>query len=103
MATKTHGLSTTRPSNFRPTIDHEVCVKCKVCIKKCPMDAISYNEAEDKIVLNLDPCIGCGLCATNCKKGAMLLKKVENVIPPDRKPLGTKTFTEHLNDLMTSG
>ena len=27
-----------------PTIDHEKCIKCEVCVKYCPMGAIQASE-----------------------------------------------------------
>lgn len=46
-------------------VDHEVCMKCGMCMKPgCP--AITKKENGD-IVINDTMCNGCGLCETLCK------------------------------------
>ncbi|NVM55718.1 MAG: 4Fe-4S binding protein [Candidatus Helarchaeota archaeon] len=89
-----------KSSNYKPQNNPEICVRCKVCIKKCPMEAVSYQEADDKIVIDLDLCIGCGICAANCKKNAMLMEKVSNEIPEKEHKFGDKTFLEMLRELL---
>jgi len=68
-------------SNFQPIIDASICQACKKCMKICPMEAISYQEEEDKIVISLEECIGCGLCASNCPQNAVILLKIRNIAP----------------------
>ena len=92
---------TVRPSNFEPQINPEICKRCKICLKKCPLEAISYHEDEDKMIINYDLCIGCGICATNCPQNAILMKKTRNIIPPKVKKIGDKTFMGHLMDLLS--
>ncbi len=65
-------------TNFEPIIHSEQCTLCKVCIEKCPMDAITFLETENKNQVNLELCIGCGICASNCSNNAITLKKVRN-------------------------
>ena len=71
-------------SNFEPRLDDSLCIRCKKCIKICPVDAvfIQYGATEDlsdaKIIIRKDISIGCGLCASNCQKDAISLVKVRD-------------------------
>ncbi|MHA1293894.1 MAG: 4Fe-4S binding protein [Promethearchaeota archaeon] len=61
---------------------------------------ISFQEAEEKMIINLGLCIGCGVCATNCAKNAISMNKIRNVIPPKENKIGNKSFGEILEDLL---
>jgi len=47
-------------------IDPEKCIECKLCIKNCPVDAIS-----DDFVINNDLCTRCNSCIEVCPKDAI--------------------------------
>ena len=94
------GYKTVNPSNYIPVVDEETCVQCKVCVKKCPMETITFNEEQNKVIINLDGCIGCGICATNCAKNAIKMNKTKNVIPPNKNKVGGKIFMRHLSELL---
>ncbi len=94
------GYKTVIPSNYIPVVDEDTCVQCKVCVKKCPMETISFNEDENKVIINLERCIGCGVCATNCAKNAIKMNKNKNIIPPDKNKVGGKVFMRHLSELL---
>jgi Pyruvate/2-oxoacid:ferredoxin oxidoreductase delta subunit len=64
LAYKKIGYTSRLNSNFYAEIDQEKCVKCGLCVKKCPVDAI--EEKDDKIVVNKEVCIGCGVCVRAC-------------------------------------
>jgi ferredoxin len=59
-------------SPFRAAQDGTGCQGCGVCLKRCPMDALSRDGAGP---LRLDParCIGCGLCVSTCPSGSLTL------------------------------
>ncbi|MBQ3395889.1 MAG: 4Fe-4S binding protein, partial [Synergistaceae bacterium] len=45
----------------------EACIKCKTCVRHCPVDAI---DIENK-TFDLDKCIGCWACINRCPKKAI--------------------------------
>ncbi|MHA1269057.1 MAG: 4Fe-4S binding protein [Candidatus Helarchaeota archaeon] len=98
---KKFGIKNIKPSNFIPKINQELCIKCKTCANKCPMEMILYSEPEDIMIINYDNCIGCGVCASNCQENAILMEKIRNDIPKKENKMGNKTFGEVLQDLLT--
>ncbi len=74
-------------STFEVTDD---CIKCKACIKHCPVGAVSLHE---KIEFNKDLCIGCQGCLNICPKKAikqvntLMIKGTESLVSKrqDRK------------------
>ena len=46
-------------------IDTEVCKKCGICKKNCPVSAIS-GDKEHPFVIDQDKCIKCGVCIEKC-------------------------------------
>ncbi|MFX0102957.1 MAG: 4Fe-4S dicluster domain-containing protein [Candidatus Hodarchaeota archaeon] len=101
MPTKNYKMKMISPSNFKPTFDGELCTNCKLCIKKCPMEAITSPE-EKVMVIQSNDCIGCGVCAFNCSSGAMKLEKVTETDLPEWHKIGRKIFMKTMGDLMKS-
>ena len=65
------------PSKRQYIVDDYLCIKCKKCLKKCPVDAIS--ETDGKVVVDQLKCISCGECIDVCPvNGAMKGVFVEN-------------------------
>lgn len=52
-------------------VDAESCIKCRKCVKLCPVEAISLKD--DKIVINPDRCLGCGFCGVRCPSHSISL------------------------------
>lgn len=62
----------------KPVIDYDSCIRCMICWKFCPDDAITYSESgsysspNERIakmeapVIEYDYCKGCGICANEC-------------------------------------
>ena len=62
----------------KPVINYETCIRCMICWKFCPDNAINYLEKSDlpspstRIaalevpVIDYDYCKGCGICANEC-------------------------------------
>jgi ferredoxin len=69
-------------ANYYSEIDHDECVGCGLCIKRCQVKAIS--EQDSVAVVDRKRCIGCGLCVTGCPNGAAKLhqKPKEEIVNP---------------------
>ena len=52
------------------TIDASKCIGCKLCAKKCPVEAIT-GETKIPHVIDNDKCIKCGKCKASCKFDAI--------------------------------
>ncbi len=55
------------PKEFRAKKISDDCIKCKTCVRNCPVDAI---DIENK-TFDLDACIGCYSCINRCPKHAI--------------------------------
>ncbi len=70
VATK-HGRYDLRPVGaFVASVDLDKCIACGACEERCPMKAISINDAAE---IDPDKCIGCGLCVSDCPEEAMAM------------------------------
>ena len=45
-------------------VDAEICIGCKICVRKCPVQAITMKDG--KAVIDTSKCINCGICAEAC-------------------------------------
>lgn len=52
-------------SMLRFVIADELCKRCGICAKNCPVGAISGSK-EETYVIDQDKCIKCGVCMTRC-------------------------------------
>ncbi len=83
VAYKKLGFSPEIYSNFTPEIISEDCTGCGICVKKCPVDAITLitTVANRKIAqINYDRCFGCGVCARSCNKNAIQMNRREDLM-----------------------
>ena len=48
-------------------IDPEICKKCSLCAKKCPVNAITGEVGKVAYSIDTTKCIKCGACIENCK------------------------------------
>ncbi|MCX6005252.1 MAG: 4Fe-4S binding protein [Chloroflexi bacterium] len=85
------------PSNFRITVNQSTCTGCGLCVKRCPMQALTLqdmpsakgrktiakgkdgrqrelsNKTGHVSQLNTELCIGCGVCAYKCPSQSLSL------------------------------
>lgn len=54
------------------TVDPEKCTGCLVCLKNCPVKAIT-GERKQPHFINQDICTKCGMCFTKCKFDSIVL------------------------------
>jgi len=47
-------------------VEPDDCRGCGLCVKDCPVNAITQIEPGDKAKINQDHCIKCGKCYTVC-------------------------------------
>jgi electron transport complex protein RnfB len=68
-------------SDFRSTVDAEVCSGCGACIDRCQFGALSVHE--ECCTVDYDRCVGCGVCVRACTTGALRLeRRRENEVSP---------------------
>lgn len=53
----------------RIKVDESACVKCGLCVKSCPMRAMSIKNGT--VQNNTALCIKCGVCSHNCPRGVI--------------------------------
>jgi ferredoxin len=81
-------LNPVHTTPFFPEIDPGKCVGCGKCMKVCPVEALSYANAETgeglpKVVVQEEDCIGCGICSRVCPaNGISFREREERIIPP---------------------
>ena len=51
------------------------CVKCKICLENCPVDAITMSDKDGKPEFELGKCIRCYCCQELCPKHLIDLKE----------------------------
>ncbi len=52
-------------------IDPEKCMKCSICSRSCPVQAISGVPGKEPYVIDTSKCIRCGMCMASCKFDAI--------------------------------
>jgi len=55
-------------------IDEEKCPGCGLCVKDCPVEAITFMGKKNPVVLDQEKCIKCGACYDVCKLDAIIRK-----------------------------
>ena len=59
------------------SVDESKCVKCGLCVMKCPKHAVKKERFEDFPRFDSDLCIGCGACKAACPVKAITVQPVE--------------------------
>jgi Na+-translocating ferredoxin:NAD+ oxidoreductase subunit B len=84
MVTKGHQKEKYMNALYEAVVETEACLACEECGLRCPVKAITVDEAA---VVNRDKCLGCGLCAGVCPSEAITL-----YLRPDRQEPFKNTF-----------
>ncbi len=53
------------------TIDPDICKKCSLCARACPVFAITGTPGKEPFVIDTEKCIKCGNCMKACRFGAI--------------------------------
>lgn len=76
-----------------PVLDYSSCIRCMLCWKFCPDDAITVSDGKgmaspgERIssmpapVIDYDHCKGCGICAYECPEDSISMKVGGGVVP----------------------
>jgi NADH-quinone oxidoreductase subunit F len=56
------------------SIDETRCNGCRLCIKDCPSEAITFVAKKNPVIMDRSKCIRCGTCYSVCKLNAVIKK-----------------------------
>jgi coenzyme F420-reducing hydrogenase delta subunit len=78
-------------------IEDDYCSRCGICVAVCPFEAISKDEEQNKIILDVEKCRVCGLCVSTCPLAAidLVYYDVDSLINQVKKQMaetGAKTL-----------
>jgi len=59
----------------RPAFSKEKCIKCALCVKACPVKALTLTKDLKVPRLNKKTCITCSCCHEVCPEGAIRMKQ----------------------------
>jgi len=59
---------------FNLRINAVKCIKCGICVKACPYDALRYEGSMNVPAPDQGKCDNCGLCVSICPTGAIGLE-----------------------------
>jgi len=90
-------------SNYIREIDEEKCIKCGLCVKKCPMKALEIvgeKKEDKKLKFTPELCLGCGVCVHKCPKDAIFLVRRDQEItyPKDPREIAAAFLSERGRD-----
>lgn len=57
-----------------PIINYDLCNKCNLCVKICPMDVMQTDEDKKPVAMYPDECWHCNACSLDCPQKAITLR-----------------------------
>jgi len=60
---------------YRPVVDYDKCIHCKICWISCPETAISWRTEDNSPSIDYRVCKGCGICPHECPVKAIEFKR----------------------------
>ncbi len=75
-------------SPFFAAHNPENCQACGICVDRCQMEALKFENGE--VRFDVDRCIGCGLCVSTCPADALTLVRK----PPSEQPKTPKDIID---------
>jgi 4Fe-4S ferredoxin len=80
------------------TLDKKTCIKCDICSKVCPKEAVKVSVVDEKLEIEIDKdkCVLCGVCVPFCPVGALDIqvdKQSKNILALHE---GLPTFPEKI-------
>lgn len=77
---RVHGMTDNRDrvTAYDLKYDKDACIKCGVCIDRCPMKAVGFGD--DGYCVMDTACVACGQCALKCPASARILVEKTEVI-----------------------
>ena len=69
----THMLALLSPSGYVAEVSED-CNGCGACEDSCNFDAIEFDNAAQRPIIDLTKCMGCGGCESSCPIGAISLR-----------------------------
>jgi len=75
------------PEGFRGVILYEKakCIGCRMCIRVCPANAISFIPEEKKVLIHTDRCTFCAQCNDVCPVNCLHMSREFALSTYDRK------------------
>jgi len=55
------------------TIDKDLCTRCQLCVKTCPVDALSMEDND--VLVSKEKCTLCGICISACPTDAISMER----------------------------
>ena len=77
---RVHGMTDNRDrvTAYDLKYDKDACIKCGVCIDRCPMKAVGFGD--DGYCVMDTACVACGQCALKCPAGARILTPKDDFV-----------------------